>query len=256
MNDKKNFFDQLDPKSALIVGLVGGLLTLGTLGFIVLGVLVVKNGSIGSATVAVTQPSPAAPAGAVVDNNQPSQQPAPSNVEVGVGHLPAKGNAGAKVTIIEFADFRCPFCERFYNDAVKGVMKDYVATGKVKYYFRHYAFLGPESTWASEAAECANAQGKFWAMHDWLYENQASESDTAYYTKENLIKYATQLGLNKAQFASCLNSDTYASAVSKDLSDGQAAGVNGTPTIFINGRPLVGAQPYSAVKAVIEQALN
>ncbi len=254
MDEKKSFFDQLDPKSALVVGLVGGLLTLGTIGFIILSCLVLRNSRSGNFEIANTYNQPVA--------QQEQAQPgvndvaAPSKVDVGVGHLPVKGNENAKVTIVEFADYRCPFCERFYNDAEAGIMKDYVNTGKVKYYFRHYAFLGPESVWASEAAECANEQGKFWAMHDWLYKNQASESDTAYYSKENLIKYAGQVGLNTASFATCLNSDKYASAVQKDLSEGQAAGVQGTPTIFINGTPLVGAQPYSAVKAAIESALQ
>ena len=137
----------------------------------------------------------------------------------------------------------------------KSIIKDYVASGKVKYYFRHFAFLGQQSTWTSEAAECANEQGKFWAMHDWLFSNQASESDLAYYSKENLIKYAGKVGVDVNKFSTCLNSDKYASAVSADTADGQAAGVNGTPTTFINGKPIVGAVPYAQVKAAIDAAL-
>ena len=253
----KGFFDQLDPKSALIVGLVGGIMALCTVGFFVLLSIFLKGGvkttttdSYAAAPQAVApQPTPTA--------QVPQQPPAPSApVNVSIGHLPAQGKSNAPVTIIEFADFRCPFCERFFGDAEKGILQDYVATGKVKFYFRHYAFLGPASTVASEAAECANEQGQFWKFHDWMYNNQASESDTGYYSKDNLITYATNLGLNKAKFANCLNTDKYASAVQQDLSEGQAAGVQGTPTIFINGRPLVGAQPYSAVKAAIDQALQ
>lgn len=254
MDEKKSFFELLDGKSAMVVGLVGGLLTLGTLGFIILGIMMIRGAGSGAAA---NQPSGTA----VADNNQPSQQPqqqaatAPSAVNVGVGHFPALGRANAKVAIVEFADLRCPFCQRFYNDAEKGVIKDYVSTGKVKFYFRSFAFLGPASTVASEAAECANEQGQFWKFHDWMYANQADESNTAFYSKDKLITYAGNLGMNKSKFASCLNSDKYASQVSQDLSDGQNAGVNGTPTTFINGKPLVGAQPYSAVKAAIDQAL-
>lgn len=188
---------------------------------------------------------------------QPSQPSNPSGkANIDVGRLPIKGNKDAKVTIVEFADFRCPFCERFFKDAESSLMKDYVDTGKVKYAFRHYAFLGQESVWAAEASECANEQGKFWDFHDWLYNNQAPESDLEYYSKDNLTKYASSIGIDTNQFASCLNSDKYAKQVQDDLSAGQQAGVNGTPTLFINGIPIVGAQPYTAFKTVIDQELG
>ena len=252
MDEKKSFFDQLEPKSALLVGLVGGVLTLGTIGFVVLGVMMLKNGGTTAAPTAVAQnPSPSPSPSP--DNQQPPTPTSPVNVSV--GHFPALGSAKAPVTVIEFADYRCPFCERFYSDAEKSLIKDYVNTGKVKFYFRSFAFLGPASTVASEAAECANEQGQFWKFHDWMYNNQADESNTDYYSKENLIKYATNLGLNSSKFSSCLNSDKYAAAVQQDLTEGQNAGVNGTPTTFINGKPLVGAQPYSAVKSAIDAAL-
>lgn len=173
-------------------------------------------------------------------------------VEISVGDSPFLGNKNAKITIIEFADFRCPFCERFYNDAGKQMIANYVNTGKAKFVFKHYAFLGQESVWASEAAECANEQGKFWEYHNWLYDNQASESNLAYYSKANLIKYAGKVGLDLNKFSSCLNSGKYSARVNADLNQGQAAGVTGTPTLFINGQSVVGAQPFSAFKAVID----
>lgn len=176
--------------------------------------------------------------------------------KVDVGESPFLGNKNAKITIIEFADFRCPFCERFYKDAEKQIIANYVNTGKAKFVFKHYAFLGQESTWASEASECANEQGKFWEYHDWLYDNQASESNLSYYSKANLIKYAGKVGLDLNKFSSCLNSDKYLGRVSADLANGQAAGVTGTPTIFINGQSIVGAQPFSAFKAVIDSELK
>lgn len=261
MEEHKSFFDQLDPKSAMIVGLVGGLLAVGTIGFIILSVIMFgsKNTTGGSLAVA-TAPSVTVPAQNPAAAGTPSDQPAGANpgvpVKVDVGHFPALGKANAPVTVIEFADFRCPFCERFYGDAGKNILKDYVATGKVKFYFRSYAFLGPASTDSSEAAECANEQGAFWKFHNWMYEHQAPESDTGYYSKDNLIKYATDLGLNKAKFSSCLKSDKYASQIQQDLTDGQNAGVNGTPTTFINGKMIVGAVPYAQIKAAIDGALK
>lgn len=183
--------------------------------------------------------------------------------DVKIGDSPVLGSRDAKVSIIEFADFRCPFCERFFKDSESQIIKNYVETGKANFVFKQYAFLGQTSTWAAEAAECANEQGKFWQYHDWLYNNQAPESNTAYYSKANLIKYAGQVGLNKNQFSSCLNSDKYLERVNADLAEGQAIGVNGTPSTFINGRLVTssdgrsaGAAPFAVFKAIIEKELK
>ncbi len=176
--------------------------------------------------------------------------------DVKIGDSPILGSKNAKVSIIEFADFRCPFCERFFKDSETQIIKNYVETGKANFVFKHYAFLGQQSTWAGEAAECANEQGKFWEFHNWLYKNQAAESNLAYYSKANLIKYAGKVSLNLNQFSSCLNSDKYADKISSDLTEGQNAGVNGTPTIFINGHKVVGAQPFANFKPLIESELQ
>lgn len=183
-------------------------------------------------------------------------QPAPgAKVNVDVGHLPILGNKNAKVTIVEFADFQCPFCERFFKDAEPNIIKSYANSGKVKFAFRHYAFLGQESTWAAEASECANEQGKFWEYHDYLYNHQGAENSGAF-AKDKLISFAISLGLNTDQFSSCLNSDKYAKQVTDDLASGQKAGVSGTPTSIVNGQLVVGAQPYSAFKTLIDQELS
>lgn len=167
------------------------------------------------------------------------------------------GDKNAKLTIVEFADFRCPFCEKFYQQSEKQLLNDYVNTGKAKLIFKHFAFLGQQSTWASEAAECAGEQGKFWEFHDWLYNNQAPESNLSYYSKPNLIKYAGKItGLNVQQFASCLNTDKYAEYIASDIAEGQKAGVTGTPTIFINGQKIIGAQPYVNFQTLINSELK
>lgn len=202
-------------------------------------------------TGAVAQNQPATPSG-----TQPQgPTPTPGKVAVDAGHLPAKGNKDAKVTIIEFADFRCPFCERVYTDVEQQLLKDYVDTGKAKFSFRHYAFLGPASTLASNASECANEQGKFWDFYDYMYKNQPDESDTSMYTVDSLTNIAGTLGMDTTQFSDCLSANKYDKNVSDDLAAGQKAGVTGTPTIFINGIPIVGAQPYAAFKTVIDQEL-
>lgn len=181
--------------------------------------------------------------------------PVPAKVDVGSGHLPLKGNKNSKVKIVEFADFRCPFCERFYTTVEQQLLKDYVDTGKVSFSFRHYAFLGPASVLAANASECANEQGKFWDFYDYLYKNQPAETDISMYTNDNFSSTAGNMGMDSSKFKSCLDSNKYDKKVSSDLSDGQKAGVNGTPTVFVNGVPIVGAQPYDVFKRAIDQEL-
>jgi protein-disulfide isomerase len=182
--------------------------------------------------------------------------PAPgAKVNVSVGHFPIQGNKNAKVTIIEFADFRCPFCEQFFTNTEPQIISDYVNTGKVKYVFRDFAFLGPASITAGDAAECANDQGKFWDYYNYLYKNQPDESDTSMYNTDTLTQEAVTLGMNGDTFRSCLDGKKDESKVNQDLADGQKAGVSGTPSFFVNGTALVGAQPYSAFKTLIDQEL-
>lgn len=220
------------------------------LGSFVISVAILIHGGIIKIgpNVAVTAPA-ASPA---------AQAPAPAapggKVNVSAGHLPAKGSDKAKVTIVEFADFQCPFCERFFTQVESSLIKDYVNTGKAKFAFRHYAFLGQESTWAAEAAECANEQNKFWEYHDYLYSHQGQENSGAF-SKDKLEGFAQTLGLDAAQFKTCLESDKYADKVKTDLTEGQTAGVNGTPATFINGQLVSGAQPYENFKTLIDAEL-
>lgn len=181
--------------------------------------------------------------------------PSAGKVKVANGDFPALGDKNAKVTVIEFADFQCPYCEQFYSQVEKQLKQDYVDTGKVQFYFRNFAFLGQESTWAGEAAYCANEQDAFWKFHDYLYSHQGQEN-TGAFSKDNLKKFAADLGLNTNQFNNCLDTDKYQAQLNKDTAAGRTAGVSGTPTVFINGQMLVGAQPYTSYKTVIDQDLN
>lgn len=229
------------------------------IGSLILSVSILMHGGIikvGAKSAAKPNAVAAAPAG---QPSQPAQQPAvaPSpkaKVDVSAGHLPVKGNDKAKVTVVEFADFQCPFCERFYTQVEINLLKDYVDTGKVKFAFRNYAFLGQESTWAAEASECANEQNKFWEYHDYLYTHQGKEN-AGDFSKEKLEGFAQAIGLNTDQFKSCLESDKYAAKVKEDFTQGQAAGVQGTPATFINGQLVSGAQPYSNFKSIIDAEL-
>lgn len=192
---------------------------------------------------------------APTQGTQPAAPQPGQKVNVSVGHLPPLGKSNAKVAIVAFEDFRCPFCDRFSKETLPQIKKDYLDTGKAKLYYRHYQFLGPASVTAGNAAECANEQGKFWEFHDYLYNNQPDESDTSLYVTDKLTNIAGTLGMNTGQFQSCLDSKKYDKNVSSDLADGQKAGVTGTPTVFINGISIVGAQPFSAFKTIIDQEL-
>ncbi len=135
------------------------------------------------------------------------------------------------------------------------LLKQYVDTGKVQFVYKHSAFLGPESTWAAQAAECAADQGKFWQYHDTLFERQKGENQGVF-SKDNLVAFGKDLGLDMAQFEPCVREDKTLARVQADTQEGQQFGVRGTPTFFINGRPLVGAQPIEAFQKTIEQALQ
>ncbi|HVZ11430.1 MAG TPA: thioredoxin domain-containing protein [Patescibacteria group bacterium] len=198
-----------------------------------------------------------APAAAAAAPQQP-QAPDPSDVlkNLTIGHFPAKGDPNAKVKVIEFADFRCPFCEQFFTNTETQLLKDYADSGKIAFYFRQYAFLGPASVVAANAAECANEQGKFWDMHDWLYKNQPSETDTSMYNTDDLTNAAGTLGMDTTQFRDCLSSNKYGDKVTGDMTEGQKVGTSGTPTFYINGKQLVGAVPYDNFKQMIDAELK
>ncbi len=200
--------------------------------------------------------------------------PSPTPKPPTVGNLPPLGDSSAKVTVIEFADYQCPFCGAVsgfqpnsqttlalkgqiegWEPYVPGIINDYVKTGKVKFYYRDYAFLGPESIDAANAARCANDQSKFWQYHDKLFSSQGSEN-SGVFSKDKLKQFASELGLNSQQFNDCIDSNKYVSEVKNDTAAGQSAGVTGTPGLFINGKYIDGAASYSDVKAAIETALK
>ncbi len=187
-----------------------------------------------------------------LNETQPIQNPSqPTVVKVSAGSNVLLGNANASVTIIEFSDFECPYCGKFFTDSLPLITKNYIDTGKVKLYYRDFPLsFHADAEKAAEAAECAGEQNKFWQMHDKLFENQNALS------VDNLKQYAKDIGLDSAAFNSCLDSGKTAPEVQKDLADGQSYGVSGTPTFFINGVEVVGAQPYSAFEQVINQALS
>lgn len=179
-------------------------------------------------------------------------------VKVDLGNLPVLGDENAKITIIEFADYQCPYCEAFFTQVEPILREEYVKKGLAKMQWRDFAFLGPESFWAAEAARCANDQGKFWQYHDLLLNRQKGENEGAF-SKENLKTFAGELGLNTADFDSCLDTGKYTQAVKDDTDYGRSVGVTGTPGTFINGEQVVGVDrndPFTQFKVVIDKYLK
>lgn len=182
---------------------------------------------------------------------------APQFVDVKVGKLPVLGETSAPVTIVEFSDFQCPFCRTFFEDTYGQLKKDYIDTGKVQLSYRHFPLdFHPAAQISGEAAECANDQGKFWEFHDLLYEKQAAQgTGTIQYTKDDLKTWVADLGVDAGAFAECIDSGKYTQAVKDDAAYAGTVGVQATPSFFVNGQKLEGAQPYSVFKAMIDQEL-
>lgn len=170
----------------------------------------------------------------------------------------ALGNPDATVTIVEFSDFQCPFCRRFWQETLPQIKNEYLATGKAQFVYRDFPLsqIHPGALPAAEGAECAKEQGKFWEMHDAIFEEQAKQgTGTIQFSVEDVKRWAAKIGLDSPRFDQCLDTRTYKQEVEKDLADGASAGVTGTPGTFINGRLIAGAQPFAAFKAVIEEEL-
>jgi protein-disulfide isomerase len=167
--------------------------------------------------------------------------------EVNADGAPFVGAAGAPVTIVEFSDFHCPFCQRA-EDTIAQILARY--GDRVRLAWRDYPIdsLHPQARKAHEAARCATEQGKFWPYHKALYAGSPKQP-------EQLPAVAQETGLDMASFKTCVASAKYQAAVQKDIEEGKRLDVTGTPTFFINGRVLVGAQPLEAFAKVIDDEL-
>lgn len=161
------------------------------------------------------------------------------------------GEEGAKVTIVEFSDFQCPYCAGYATETFPQIEKEYIDTGKVRYIFHNFPLTFHQyAQKAAEASECAGEQDKFWEMHDKIFANQEK------ITIADLKQYATALGLDSTDFNSCLDSNKFKDKVQADLELGESVGVSGTPAFFINGRLVAGALPFESFQQVIEEELG
>ncbi len=215
--------------------------------------IVIAGLIIAGAVVYSKNPQP----GSAIGNNTGNSAQTPGKnpnerVQVSVDDDAVKGDANAPITIIEFSDFQCPFCKRFFDQTLPQIDEKYIKTGKAKLVYRDFPLTSIHefAAKAGEGAECAREQGKFWEFHDRLFQRQEELK------VEDLKKHAADLGLNTVTFNQCLDSGKYTSEVDKDLNEGVTAGVTGTPTFFINGVKVVGAVPFSQFEQIIEAELN
>ena len=170
-------------------------------------------------------------------------------VKVATGGRPSRGPARAKVTVVEFVDFECPFCGRYARDTLPRLEREYGE--RIRYVSRHFPLtsIHPHAMHAALAAECAHEQGRYWEYHRALFARQQLGP-------RSLKRHARPAGLDTKRFDDCRRSPATRNHVERDLADGRRYGVTGTPTLFVNGRPLKGAQPYEQVKAAIDEQLR
>jgi protein-disulfide isomerase len=164
------------------------------------------------------------------------------------------GQPDAPVLITAWEDFQCPVCKAANASVLKQIEDEYVSTGKVRIQYRQFPFLGPESTAAAEASQCAADQGKFWDFHDALFNAQRAENSGAY-TKANLKKIAAGAGIDSMMFDKCVDESQHKESVQAEKKIGVDLGVNATPTFFVNGTQVKDWRDAASFKALIENAL-
>jgi protein-disulfide isomerase len=237
------------PKTMFFLGLASGVGGLSLVALLFILSFLLKGGVPGAWNLKPTDNVVAAAPSAPVapDAAPPAAPSAPVKpVDEATDHI--KGPKNAKVTLIEYSDFECPFCLR-HEDTVKQILAKY--PNDVRLIYRHYPLtsLHPEAQKAAEASECAGAQGKFWEMHEKIFAANAAGNMNVQQWKTD----AKALGLDSAKFDKCLDGGEMAARVNADQNDGTAAGVGGTPATFVNGRMVEGAVPFATFQSILTQ---
>ncbi len=248
----KSLFDVLPAKQAFWLGFGTAILSIGTIGFVLLGSSVLQGGfALSGAANTNTGSAAAAPSAAAVAAAPTAAAPTAGVPAVDDGDY-IRGDVNAPLTIIEYSDFECPYCERFHPTMLQ-VMDEY--DGDVRWVLRSFPLsFHPNAEDAGVAAECAGQQDKFWEMGDALFENRATLGEGLY------LELAGEFGLNIDEFTTCMDGDEARSKIRAQASSGAAAGVTGTPGSFIidkdgNATPIKGALPFSSVAAAIDAML-
>ena len=173
---------------------------------------------------------------------------------------PILGDPDAPITLVEFGDYQCHYCNVFFQSIEKDIVKNYVDTGKVKIIFKDYNIIGEDSVIASQGAHCANDQGLFWEYHDILYSNWTGENN-GWASSENLAIFAQQIGLNMNKWSECMNKGSHSQIILKSNDDARTLELTGTPAFFIINSEgevskLFGAQPFEVFKKIFDEKLE
>lgn len=169
------------------------------------------------------------------------------------------GEASAPVTIVEYGDFKCPFCARFHAQTEPRLREELVDTGVVRFVWRDFPNIDSESPLAAQAGRCADEQGRFWELHDVLFDyvwgtfysqGVNVEGESAY--EGELDRLAGEAGLDVEAFRECVDSGRFEDVVEEERDRGSSDGVRGTPTFFVNGQKVVGAQPFDVFARLVE----
>jgi protein-disulfide isomerase len=173
---------------------------------------------------------------------------------------PILGNTHAPITLIEFGDYQCHFCNVFFHSTEEDILKNYVETGKVKMIFKDYNIIGPDSVNASHGAHCANDQGLFWEYHDILYSNWTGENN-GWASSENLGRFAQEIGLDMDVWSECMSNGIHSQTILASNEDAKSLELTGTPAFFVIGPDgkttrLFGAQPFDTFEKVFENELK
>jgi len=170
------------------------------------------------------------------------------------------GSDDAPITLVEFGDYQCLFCNKFFHETEPSILKNYVETGKVKIIFKDFTIIGPDSIGAANAAHCAEDQGKFWEYHNELYDNWTGENN-GWASSENLVRFAQNIGLNEEEFIQCMSDGKYEQLVTASNNDAKNLGITGTPAFFVIGQDnqvtrIQGAQPYDVFHRIFQEELK
>ena len=173
---------------------------------------------------------------------------------------PILGNPNAPITLIEFGDYQCHFCNVFFHSTEDDILKNYVETGKVRMIFKDYNIIGPDSITASHGAQCADDQGLFWEYHDILYSNWTGENN-GWASSENLLKFAKEINLDIDEWSECMINTPHSQTILASNNDAKDLGITGTPAFFVIGpdgkvTKLFGAQPYEVFQKTFEIELK
>ena len=173
---------------------------------------------------------------------------------------PILGNPNAPITLVEFGDYQCHFCNVFYHNTEEDILKNYIETGKVKMIFKDFTIIGPDSVNAAHGAHCANDQEMFWQYHDILYDNWNGENN-GWASSENLIKFAQEIELDMEKWSECMINSEHSQIILASNNDARDLGLTGTPAFFVIGpdnkiNKLFGAQPYSQFERIFDSLLE